>query len=132
MRSGLVTKRLHALIVDDDPAIAELLQALLETHDYVVDVAKDGIDAVVLKRAYDVILLDLKMPIFDGESLTAYWTLTQPDVLKRVIVLSGYSRNPTTKYLPAFRVVDKPFDPIALLHTIEACVSQQSTSEESS
>jgi CheY-like chemotaxis protein len=120
-----VTARPCALVVDDDPFIAELLQVLLESHGYDVEVARDGIDVVELKRIYDVILLDLKMPVFDGERLTAYWKLTQPEVLKRVIVLSGYSRHTATDSLPAFDVVSKPFDPLVLLGVIERCVAQQ-------
>ncbi len=116
----------YALVVDDDPFIAELLQVLLESRGYDVEIARDGIDVVELKRIYDVILLDLKMPVFDGERLAAYWKLTQPEVLKRVIVLSGYSRHPASEALPAFEVVSKPFDPLALLGVIDRCVAQHS------
>jgi DNA-binding response OmpR family regulator len=121
----------NALVIDDDPFIVELLQVLLETKGFAVDIVRDGIDAVELKRNYDVILLDVKMPIFDGERLTAYWTLTQPDVLKHVIVLSGYSRFTRTKTLPAFAIIDKPFDYNELLTTIEACAAQSAAGEPS-
>lgn len=120
-----------ALVIDDDPFIAELLQVLLETRGFVVEIVHDGIDAVELKSHYDVILLDVRMPIFDGERLTAYWMLTQPDVLKRVIVLSGYSRFVKTRDLPAFAVVGKPFDYDELLNVIEACAAQTSTEDSS-
>src|SRR5882724_8213907 len=83
----------RALVIDDDDHIRELLQALLETAGYYVDLMRDGIDAVDLREhEYAVILLDMKMPIFDGERLTDYWKLTNPAVLRRVILLSGYSR----------------------------------------
>jgi CheY-like chemotaxis protein len=119
-----------ALVIDDDPFIAELLQVLLEARGFEVDVARDGIDAVELRRPYDVILLDVKMPIFDGERLTAYWALTQPDILKRVIVLSGYSRFTRQQNLPAFAVIDKPFDHDRLLATVEACAAQGTAGDE--
>ncbi len=127
MSGAEITRK--ALVIDDDPFIAELLQVLLETRGFVVEIVRDGIDAVELKSHYDVILLDVKMPIFDGERLTAYWTLTQPDLLKRVIVLSGYSRFTRTRDLPAFAVVDKPFDHNELLNLIEACAAQGAAGE---
>ena len=118
-----------ALVIDDDPFIVELLQVLLETKGFEVEIARDGIHAVELKRHYDVILLDVKMPIFDGERLTGYWMLTQPDILKRVIVLSGYSRLARTKNLPVFAVVDKPFNYHDLLNTIETCAAQSAVGD---
>lgn len=119
-----VTVQRAALVIDDDPFIGELLQALLETQGYAVEIVTDGIDAIELKRDYDVILLDLKMPIFDGERLAAYWMLTKPDVLKRVIVLSGYSRFTQGRKLPAFAVLEKPFEYDALLRAVQACAAQ--------
>lgn len=124
-----VTVQRTALVIDDDPFIGELLQVLLETQGYTVEIVTDGIDAVELKRDYDVILLDLKMPIFDGERLAAYWMLTKPDLLKRVIVLSGYSRFTQGRELPAFAVLEKPFEHDALLRAVEACAAQNAAGE---
>lgn len=123
------TMQRTALVIDDDPFIGELLQVLLGTQGYGVEIITDGIDAIELKRDYDVILLDLKMPIFDGERLAAYWMLTKPDVLKRVIVLSGYSRFTEGRKLPAFAVLEKPFEYDALLRAVEACAAQNAAGE---
>jgi two-component system, OmpR family, response regulator len=123
------TRQRTALVIDDDPFIGELLEVLLGTQGYGVEIITDGIDAIELKRDYDVILLDLKMPIFDGERLAAYWMLTKPDVLKRVIVLSGYSRFTEGRKLPAFAVLEKPFEYAALLRAVEACAAQSAAGE---
>jgi two-component system OmpR family response regulator len=120
-----VTKR--ALIIDDDDHIRELLQVLLETAGFEVEAMRDGIDAVELTKNYDVILLDMKMPIFDGERLTDYWKLTQPRVLRRVILLSGYSRLSSDRDFGTFAVIAKPFDYRELLKTVEACCLQART-----
>src|SRR5258706_15759697 len=90
MNTNSFTKR--ALVVDDDDHIRELLQTLLETAGFEVETLRDGIDAVELKKDYHVILLDMKMPIFDAGRLTDYWRMTDPAILRRVILLSGYSR----------------------------------------
>ncbi len=110
------------LIIDDDPDIVEVMSTLLELRGYRVETKRDGIDAVDLDRSYDVILLDLNMPVFDGERLTEYWKLTRPEILDRVIVLSGYSRFTHGRDIPAFATVLKPFDCEELMDVIEQCV----------
>jgi len=112
----------RALVIDDDDHIRELLQALLETAGFQVDLMRDGIDAVDLgEHEYAVILLDMKMPIFDGERLTDYWKLTNPSVLQRVILLSGYSRLSSDRDFGTFAVIQKPFDYRQLLIAVEEC-----------
>ncbi|MCU1244987.1 MAG: hypothetical protein JWN02_897 [Acidobacteria bacterium] len=113
-----------ALVVDDDDHIRELLQTLLETAGFEVDTARDGIDAVELKRDYRVILLDVKMPIFDAARLTDYWKLTDPAILRRVILLSGYTRLASDREFGTFANIAKPFDYQDLLRTVEACYLQ--------
>jgi len=112
----------RALVIDDDDHIRELLQALLETAGYEVHLMRDGIDAVDMKEhEYAVILLDMKMPIFDGERLTDYWKLTNPSVLRRVILLSGYSRLSSDRDFGTFAVIQKPFDYRHLLTAVDEC-----------
>jgi two-component system, OmpR family, response regulator len=117
----------RALVIDDDDHIRELLQVLLETAGFEVDTMRDGIDAVKLKKDYEVILLDMKMPIFDAERLTDYWKLTNPKILKRVILLSGYSRLSSDRDFGTFGVVEKPFEYRELLATVDACYQQSQT-----
>jgi DNA-binding response OmpR family regulator len=115
----------RALVIDDDDHIRELLQALLETAGFDVHLMRDGIDAVDLKEHdYAVILLDIRMPIFDGERLTDYWRLTNPAVLRRVILLSGYSRLSSDRDFGTFAVIAKPFDYRELLNAVDACFRQ--------
>lgn len=113
-----------ALVIDDDPDIRELLCVMLETEGFRVDVLSDGIDALDLSKWYDVILLDLRMPIFDGQRLTDYWQFTNADVLRRVILLSGYSGVKTDQEPVTFARVAKPFIPEELMSVVAECVEQ--------
>ncbi len=122
MTPNTVTKR--ALVVDDDEHIRELLQVLLESVGFEVDTLHDGIDAVELKKHYEVILLDMKMPIFDGGRLTDYWRLTDPEILRRVILLSGYSRLSSDRDFGTFANIAKPFDHRVLLAAVDSCYRQ--------
>jgi CheY-like chemotaxis protein len=113
-----------ALVIDDDPDISELLRAILETHGYDVETMSDGIHAIDLDRNFDVILLDLRMPVFDGERLTDYWRLTTPQILKRVILLSGYSQSMKGRALGTFATVGKPFQLDDLMRVVTDCVAK--------
>jgi CheY-like chemotaxis protein len=116
-----------ALVIDDDADIRQVLRVMLESGGFQVDVLADGIDAVALKKWYDVILLDLKMPVFDGQRLTDYWHLTDPDILRRVIVLSGYSRLTMDQEPPTFARLAKPFDYLTLMKVVDECIAQLQT-----
>lgn len=56
------------LIVDDNPAIVELLSSQLKPYKYNLDVAYDGDEALhkVMKNMPDLVLLDLMMPKISG------------------------------------------------------------------
>jgi DNA-binding response OmpR family regulator len=59
---------LKILVIDDDPAMTELLAMLLKTHNLDVYLANTGEEGINLAREIspDVIILDLMMPGMDG------------------------------------------------------------------
>ncbi len=56
------------LVVDDDPDILDMLTMVLESQDYQVVTARDGIEALANLKAEepDLLILDLLMPKMDG------------------------------------------------------------------
>lgn len=60
------------LIVDDNELNREVAIDFLSPHGYQVDEAKDGAEAVELVKQndYDVVLMDIMMPIMDGVEAT--------------------------------------------------------------
>ncbi len=56
------------LVIDDDPAMTELLKLILQTAASDVYTANSGKDGVEIAKQYDpdVIILDLMMPEMDG------------------------------------------------------------------
>jgi CheY-like chemotaxis protein len=58
----------HILVVDDDPAIRDVISDILEMASYTVDTASNGAEALaqVGEARPAAILLDLMMPVMDG------------------------------------------------------------------
>ncbi len=83
----LVPKRI--LIADDDPLVRGSLAAVLESEGYVVDEARNGIEAVTraIEHLPDLVLLDLNMPDWDG--WTAFSQLDRIIPLLPVIVITA-------------------------------------------
>jgi two-component system, sensor histidine kinase and response regulator len=67
-------RRLRVLLAEDTADVSWILRTLIEGPDYQVDVAQDGRMAADLYRLadYDLVLMDLQMPNFDG-----YWATRQ-------------------------------------------------------
>jgi signal transduction histidine kinase/CheY-like chemotaxis protein len=61
-------RRLRILVAEDTPASQLVIKALLEKRGHRVHVVADGAEAVEAARAlaFDVILLDIQMPVMDG------------------------------------------------------------------
>jgi DNA-binding response OmpR family regulator len=59
---------MHILVVEDERRLAALLQRVLAEERHVVDVANDGASGYDLagSGSYDVIVLDLMLPVMDG------------------------------------------------------------------
>ena len=62
----------NILVVDDHPVNKQLLKIILEKNSYNVSTAEDGMDAIskVKKCNFDLIFMDVQMPILDGYEAT--------------------------------------------------------------
>ncbi|WP_238918650.1 response regulator transcription factor [Clostridium sp. YIM B02555] len=62
--------RERILVVDDDPAIKNLIEVYLKSEGYEVNKASNGEEALKLVEAcnYDLVILDIMMPKLDGVS----------------------------------------------------------------
>ena len=79
------------LIIDDDPAVREVLAAILEKDGWSAESVPDGELAIerLRTRTFDAILLDLLMPRVPGEEVIAF--IREQGILTPVIVISGAS-----------------------------------------
>lgn len=70
--AGSARRSVRVLVVDDNPVNLMLMSALLESRGLVPLVAADGAEAVALagELPFDLILMDIQMPILDGLGAT--------------------------------------------------------------
>ncbi|HEY3054479.1 MAG TPA: response regulator [Thermoanaerobaculia bacterium] len=115
------------LVVEDDPAIRRLVKMVLEREGYRVEIAADGVEAVVKIGVcdYDVIILDLMMPNLDGFAFMNTMAEKDPERLKNVIVTSAASPAVIRERMRGvpFDVLPKPFDIRQLAERVRFCIT---------
>lgn len=80
------------LLVEDDDLLRETFTLIITTQPYQLDSAPDGQVALDLckKTDYDLILLDLMMPVLDGAGFLRKFTPNRPAKTK-ILILSNIS-----------------------------------------
>jgi CheY-like chemotaxis protein len=119
-----VTTRGRVLIVDDDVHVRDVVTAILELNGFEVTALCDGIDALDVREDFQAILLDLQMPVFDGERLLDYWHMTNPALLQKVIVLTGYSRRRWSAGATPYATLEKPVRHEELIRLVRECAAR--------
>ena len=81
----------RALVVDDEPDIAETIRELLEREGFDVTVASDGAAALMAldRDDFDVVLSDLRMPGVSGPEMYARVREIRPQLLSRIAFVTG-------------------------------------------
>ena len=108
-----VPRRRRVLIVDDEAAIRSLITTFLTRAGYEVDFAVDGQEAIdkMQVQTYDALITDLMMPRVDGVGVVRFVQQTNPDLLRRTIVLTAYPRLAESGAIESLcAVVAKPFE----------------------
>ena len=83
----------NILVVDDNPINLALLAAVVRQLGHNVDEAKDGSIAVGLAamRAYDVILMDVNMPVMDGYTASRIIRAGGPSCDAMIVAVTAYT-----------------------------------------
>lgn len=117
------------LVVEDDAAIRRLVKMVLRRERFHVEEAADGLEAVLKLGLceYDVIILDLMMPLVDGFTFLETFAEHDPERLRKVIVSSAASPAVIRERMRGqpFGVLPKPFDITMLLDRVRACIRAQ-------
>jgi DNA-binding NtrC family response regulator len=121
------------LIVDDEAAIRESLQTLLEVEGFTVETATTGEEglAQMAERIFDLVLLDVALPDKNGIELLA--ELRQRDLAANVIMITAYGTVENAvraMQAGAANFVQKPWDNEKLLADIRAAIGRRRAEEE--
>ncbi|MEG0852400.1 MAG: response regulator [Angelakisella sp.] len=117
-----------AIVVDDEPITCMDLSEMLREQGFsVIGKASDGFDAIELCRSLnpDVVLMDIRMPIFDG--LSAAETIQEEELAGCVVLLTAFSDKELIDRANQIGVTGylvKPVEERLLLPTIEVALSQ--------
>jgi CheY-like chemotaxis protein len=111
------------LVLDDDPAILDMLAQALRDEGYRVATGCNGYEGLARLGAarYDLILLDLMMPGMNGWDFRSA-QLRDPELSAVPVVIvtaSGFSQEAIRTELGAIELVPKPIQPTILLGVIE-------------
>ena len=109
------------LVIDDEKNILESIKMVLDYENYQVETSGSGLDGLELFKTMnpDIVLLDVKMPGFDG--IEVLKNLKNINKLSEIIMISGHSgiqEALEAARLGAFDFLEKPISREKLLLTV--------------
>src|SRR6185503_5996378 len=118
----------HLLSVDDEAALREAIAERLADHDFIVEQAGSGEEALqrLTDFAFDILITDLRLPGIDGAKVIESALERYPEII--AIVITGYG---TVKDAVeaikqgAADFITKPFQFDALLHVLNSALEQR-------
>ncbi|MBD2437088.1 response regulator [Nostoc sp. FACHB-110] len=118
------------LVVDDESGILETTKISLETYNYKVMTASNGIEAIALYAQHEakisLVLMDMMMPSMDGA--TAISTLQKMNSQVKVVAVSGLNASDKLTKIPGIKkFIPKPYTTKELLQTLHSILAQQSS-----
>ena len=88
MPDGLVR---NVLIIEDEDAICIICKRVLDNIGFETDIVHDGkaAEKLVTEKDYNLILLDLRLPIESGIEFITWLRYEYPELAKKVILMTG-------------------------------------------
>ena len=113
------------LLVDDDPAIRQILRRLLDEEGFLVLTAANGVEALELAKVtmFDLVLLDLNMPVKDGWETFEEFSRKNP-YLPIILITARPNQFFTALASGVGALLEKPLDFTKLFHTINALLEE--------
>jgi two-component system, OmpR family, response regulator RpaA len=117
------------LIVDDEPAVADLIEAVLTGEGYTVAIARDGAKGLMLAREWspDLILMDIMLPAVDGTTAIRRLKADAETAEIPIVAMSAGRniRSQSEELADADAALSKPFDIDALLTQVAFHLSRR-------
>ena len=121
----------HVLVIDDEPAICASLSAFLEDYGFQASTAESAEEALDLMKsnAYDICIVDLRLPGMSGEDLILQAKERYPDQ-KHIIYTGSISYNLSDKLKALGMRPEHVFlKPIRVLSLLVKCIKELTAEE---
>ena len=107
-----MTVATRVLVVDDDPAIRDLVKIVLASGGYEVHTAEHGAAALELAREArpGLILLDMRMPVMDGWEFARIYRERPGPHVPIVVITAAHEVAERAAQVSADDFLAKPFD----------------------
>ncbi|MBS0018128.1 MAG: response regulator [Arthrospira sp. SH-MAG29] len=116
------------LVVDDEEPIREITKASLESFQYQVLVAGNGVEAMKIYSQYldkiDCVVIDIMMPVMGGKTTIRELKSLNPKI--KIVGISGYFSVDIAKDIAELGVdifLSKPFTTQELLEVLQKCLN---------
>ena len=131
--NNMSTATARILVVDDEFSVRDSLYNWFRKDGYAVTAAENATEALkaLQDHAFDVVLLDIKMPGMDGMELQEHICRIDPRIA--VIMITAFASVDTAVRAlkqGAFDYVTKPIDPDELSHLVLRALEQRRLQEE--
>jgi DNA-binding NtrC family response regulator len=121
------------LIIDDETAIRESLETLLDLDGYAVETAENGEEGLarLAARPFDLVLLDFALPDMNGLEVLAEIRARDPQLAVIMITAYGTVENAVKAVQAgATNFIQKPWDNEKLLADVRAAVARRRAEDE--
>jgi len=128
-----MSSRSRLLIVDDDTAMREMLASLFSDRGYAIDEATSAAEALEQagEQCFDVVLSDIRMPGKTGIEMVGELRSLLPET--PVVLMTAFGSIDSaveSMRAGAFDYITKPFEPDAVVLTIERALERRALEEE--
>lgn len=125
------------LIIEDDVPTQLLLSAIMTRNGLQATIAADGCEALELlaTREFDVVLLDLHLPLKHGRDVLREVAASRPHLLERIVIVTGMHPamyEDCTELERTWTIVRKPFDVVTFEQTLLECLAARVRLEDQS
>ena len=115
-----MAKTVNILVIDDEDSIQSILTAFLQRHFHDIgqecavktigDPVQGLFELTTNSSAYDLIMLDVRLPRLSGDEIYNTLEHVNPEVLKRILFVTGYPEDLHVRFPEGqLEVLQKPF-----------------------
>jgi len=122
----VLSRRGRVLVVEDEDTIGAILAEALAEEGFEVRWARNGREALAVLQSWlpHLILLDLMMPVMDGEAFHAAQQRLSGAIAKVPIIILSAARERAARVaaIGAVASLNKPFDLAQVIETVGRCM----------